>query len=498
MTKKIVISHFNNVAAILQNNKIEEIIILNNTYQLNDIYLGIVQKIFVSINAAFIKLGRYGKSGFIHISDIKPLKKDKYINHINEVLSVNQIILVQVVKEPTFNKGPRLTANIHLHGKYLVLTPFCNTISISPKIYDDNERTYLHSLALLIKPDMMGLLIKPHAQGVHEKLIINDLDYLKHQWYFIEKTIISASRPILIYREEDLIKRVIRDFYEENIKKIIIDSEDGLKILYYYLNKWNCISPLSDIKLQLYNKSECILEDFFIRKTIKNVLKPKVKLLYGGYIIIESYEAFTIIDVNTGSFNRSASSKEAILKINFYAAIEIAYQMKIRNVNGVIIVDFIDMYSNKDQLQLLEHFNKLLKLDNAKPQIVQFSELGLVELTRRRRGQSLQEIFGCVYNKNLYSYQHMRPEINFLLPDSYEYSPNQLLIYKHIRTLFFAKKFKKNIVLELKRNILSYGDLYYKYFISFNRDNLVNLFNPKANYIVPLVIYLKYVKSADK
>nr|QCI08471.1 ribonuclease E [Spermothamnion repens] len=491
MVKKIVISYFNNVAAILQNNKIEEIVVISHTYQVNDIYIGIVQKIFSSINAAFIKLSKYGKSGFIHISDIKPLKKNRYINHMHEVLSLNQVLLVQVVKEPTFNKGPRLTANIHLHGKYLILMPFCNTISISHKIYDDNERMYLHSLALLIKPDMMGLLVKHSAQGVSEKFILRDLDYLKNQWYFIEKTAISVSYPILVYKDEDLIKKVVRDFYEENIAKIIIDSRYGLRLLYYYLSQWNCISSPRNTKLQLYNKSECILEDFFINQAIRDALQPKVKLLYGGYIIIESYEALTIIDVNSGSFNRSQSSREAVLRTNFYAAIEIAYQMKIRNINGVIIVDFIDMYSSRDQLQLLEHFNKLLSHDNAKPQIIQFSELGLVELTRRRRGQSLQEVFGYLDNKKYYNGKY------FNSTSIYQYSDQKILVYKNIQSLFFAKKFDKNINLGTKKfivNHLNNCNLYRKYFTSYDQSNSVNLFNPRANYIIPLMSYCKYIK----
>ena len=159
MIKKIIISHFNNVAAILQNNKIQEIILTSKTYQVNDIYIGVVQKIFSSINAAFIKLNPCSKSGFIHISDIKYLKRNQTNQYIADVLSINQIVLVQVIKEPSINKGPRLTANIHLYGKYLVLMPFCNTISISNKIYDENERTYLYALAVLLKPSMMGLFI---------------------------------------------------------------------------------------------------------------------------------------------------------------------------------------------------------------------------------------------------------------------------------------------------------------------------------------------------
>lgn len=488
MVKKIIISYFNNIAAILNNNIIEEIVVINHNYQVNDIYVGIVQKIFSSINAAFVKLGAHGKSGFIHISDIKPLKRDRYIHNITDILSINQLIIVQVIKEPTLNKGPRLTANIHLHGKYLVLMPFCNTISISQKIYDENERIYLYSLALLVKPEMMGLLVKSSARGITEKGILQDLDLLKKQWYFIEKTFILNSSPCLIYKDEDLIKKIIRDFYEENIKKIIIDSEDGLNKLYYYLKVSNKISSIFNTRLQLFKTSECILEKFNIKQVIKESLKPRVKLISGGYLIIENYEALTIIDVNSGSFNKSTNSKETILRINFYAAIEIAHQLKIRNINGVIIIDFIDMHSPRDQLQLLEHLNRLLKFDTSKPQIVQLSELGFVELTRRRRGQSLQEIFSEINIR--YS------QLNFDYQKSYNYfysmlklsTNNQLLIYKNIRSLFFNKRFTRRISVQYKKKLLN-DNLYDKYFLFFDSSHLVIFFNTRANHIVPLVFY---------
>ena len=481
MIKKIIISHFNNVAAILQNNKIQEIVVTSKTYQVNDIYIGVVQKIFSSINAAFIKLNKYGKSGFIHISDIKHLKRSKNNNHIYDILSTNQTVLVQVIKEPSLNKGPRLTANIHLYGKYIVLMPFCNTISISHKIYDENERTYLYALAVLLKPRMMGLLIKQSAQGITESILIQDLDMLKNQWFFIQKTAVSTVLPRLIYKDEDLIKKIIRDFYDDSIKKIVIDSKNGLKLLYYYLNKWNCISPMTNIKLQFYNKHRCILEQFYIKQAIYDALKPKVKLISGGYIIIETNEALTVIDVNSGSFNKTDNSKEAILRTNFYAAIEIAQQLKIRNINGVIIIDFIDMHSQRDQLQLLEHFSKFLKNDNAKPQIVQLSELGLVELTRRRRGQSLSEVFGSIGNTNsIFSYN---TKINM---------EQNMIVYKNISSLFFKKNFKKSIILNMK--FFSPHSNEINYFFYIDKVNTIILFNPKANYIVPLFFYWSLVK----
>nr|YP_009298008.1 ribonuclease E [Plocamium cartilagineum]AOM67946.1 ribonuclease E [Plocamium cartilagineum] len=488
MVKKIVISHFNNIAAILYDNKIQEIVIINNTYQVSDIYIGIVQKIFSSINAAFIKLGQYGKSGFIHMNDIKPLKKGRNVNHITEILSINQLILVQIIKEPTCNKGPRLTANIHLSGKYIVLMPFCNIISISNKIYDQNEYTYLYSLALLLKPVKMGLLIKSSAQGIAEDCFLEDLCNLKNQWNFIEKVFISSFYPQLIYKDEDLIKKIVRDFYEENIKKIVVDSENSLNQLYYHLHKYGCISPVTNIKLQLYKKTECILEQFQIKKTIIDALRPKVKLTSGGHIFIESNEALTVIDVNSGSFNKSDNSKETILRTNFYAAIEIAYQLKIRNINGVIIVDFIDMQSQRDQLQLLEHFSKLLKLDYAKPQIIQLSQLGLVELTRRRKGQSLQELFVNQSHK-YFSYSLRVKSSNYKKSDD---ELKNFLMHRNINALFFSKKFKKSIILRCKQ-VQPIKIDFYKYFLFFDKDNTINFFYLKANYIVPIVFYLRII-----
>ena len=489
MVKKIIVSHFNNIAAIVQNNKIQEIIIVNNKYQVNDIYLGIVQKIFSSINAAFVKLGKYGKSGFIHINDIKPLKKQSNINNISETLAINQLILVQVIKEPTLNKGPRLTANINLSGKYIILMPFCKTICISHKIYDENERTYLYSLALLIKPMNMGLLIKSSAQGIEEHSLLEDLNSLKKQWYFIQKIASIVNRPTLIYKDEDLIQRIVKEFCDHDIKKIIIDSEYGLNQLYYHLNKYNNLNTyINKTKLQLYNKSECILEKFKIQQSILKALKPKVNLESGGHIIIESKEALTVIDVNSGSFNTPNNSKDTILRTNLYAAFEIAHQLKIRNINGVIIIDFIDMRSQKDQLQLLEYFSQLLKLDNAKPKIVQLSELGLLELTRRRRGQSLYELFKYEYNE--YSHSSLKLKLLDMIKKSHQTKKN--LFHKNIKTLFFNKKFRKNIELEIKQ-FEPKKSLKCKYFTYFDRKSTINLMKPKANFIVPMLFYYNFI-----
>nr|YP_009399435.1 ribonuclease E [Dictyomenia sonderi]ARW69041.1 ribonuclease E [Dictyomenia sonderi] len=501
MVKKIIISYFNSIAATLQKSKVQEVILINNTYQVNDIYLGIVHKIFSSINAAFINLGQDSKSGFIHISDIKTLKKGNKFFSINDLLSINQVVLVQVVKEPTFHKGPRLTSNIHLYGKYVVLLPLCNIVLISNLIYDENERIHLYSLAVLIKPRLMGLIVKSCAQGVCESLILQDLDLLIQQWFFIQKKILVNSVPCLIYKDEDLVKKVVRDSYDKSVKKIVVDSIDALKLVYYYLKKWSYISTSIDTKVQLYDKHLCILDKFYIKHTIKKLLKPKVNLLYGGYIFIENYEALTVIDVNSGSFNKLYNSKETILRINFYAAIEIAYQLKVRNINGVVIIDFIDMYSKRDQLKLLEHFNKLLIHDDCSPQVVQLSELGLLELTRKRKSQSIREIFDFSYLKSFnYSRFFLVDDLYYKLffNISHEELKNQFFLNKSIRSLFFGKQFKFCKALKNKF-IISYNPLLNKYFSLIDRLNLLCFLYPKANYLVPLFFYYRItsLQSSD-
>lgn len=470
MIKKIIISRLNNIAAIIQHNKVQEIVIINDKYQINDIYLGSVQKIFTPINAAFIKINNNERSGFIHISDIKYNNRLHDIYSITNSIIVNQILLVQILKEPTQNKGPRLTANIHLTGQYVILMPFSNIISIANKIYDENERSYLRSLGTLIKPAMMGLLFKESSSGIREESLVEDLKNLKRQWNFILKSAIHQKSPALIYKDENIIQKIIRDSYDTNINQIIIDSKDGFQQLHYYLHNHQKIYKVKIPKLQFWQQQECILDKFHINNTILKALNPRVELVPGAHIIIESFEALTTIDVNSGSFNKSRNSEETILKTNCLAASEIGYQLKIRNINGVIIIDFIDMMTYKNQLKLLEHFNKILKMDNAQPHIVQLSELGLVELTRRRRGRSLLEVFqektkGLFLNK-------ITSKLNYQLHNK------NIIPSINVNSTFFKKKFKKNLNLESA-------------IIKFNRQEIFHLvlFPLTNSFIIPVYLY---------
>lgn len=493
MVKKIIISYFNNIAVLVQGNRVQQIILTNRMYQLNDIYIGKVHKIFSSINAAFINLGHNRRSGFIHMSDIKNLKRKIQSFHISDILAVNQVLLVQIIKEPTFNKGPRLTANIHLHGKYVVLMPFCSTVLISNLIYDSNERLYLYSLGVLIKPNLMGLLLKSSASGVSESLILRDLGLLLQQWYFLQKQFVVTHAPSLLYKDEDLIQKVIRDVYERNVSKIIVDSRYLLNLIYYYLRKWSYISPSTKTKIYLYSNYDCILDKFYIKSSIKNALRSKVNLLHGGYLFIQNYEALTVIDVNSGSFNKLNSSKDTVMKINLYAAIEISYQLRVRNISGVIIIDFIDMSSQKDKLKLIEHFNRLLIDDDCVPKIIQLSELGLLELTRRRKSQTLKEVFGYPLKKDFNYFNYYYPMsldsrfFNVMSKSSYDLK-TQSSINQDIRYLFFSKRFNLGVHLRNKSSVVSYP-LISKYFYFSNTTYVLRFFYPKANYLVPLVLY---------
>lgn len=393
MGKEIVISRLHNLAAVVHQDRVEELIIVHKNYQVSDIYLGIISKIFESINAAFVKLDLQGKSGFLHASDSVPLKRKHCMNNIGEILTTNQKVLVQVIREPTIQKGPRLTANITLSGRYIILMPFSKTVCISRKISNREERCYLKALAILIKPLNMGLLFRQYASGVGEEIILQEINILKKQWYFIEKSAISNTYPSMLYKDHDITTRVLRDFYSLSISNIFVDSSRTLlRLQKYFKNGASSIKP-KNVNLKLSIREKYLLGDSYIMPAVFKALKARVRLPLGGSIYIETSEALTIIDVNSGSFNSSLGSKETVLRTNCSAATEIAYQLRIRNITGVIIVDFINMRKQQDQVHLLKHFCQVLELDSARPQVVQLSELGLIELTRKRRGRSIAESF---------------------------------------------------------------------------------------------------------
>ena len=394
MPKQIIIAEQHRIAAVFSEDQIQELVVATGNHQVGDIYLGVVENVLPGIDAAFVNIGDPERNGFIHVSDLGPLRLKRTAGAITELLAPQQKVLVQVMKEPTGNKGPRLTGNITLPGRYLVLMPFGRGVNLSRRIKSESERNRLRALAILLKPPGMGLLVRTEAENKPEEAIIEDLESLQKQWEAIQQEVISSRAPALLNRDDDFVQRVLRDMYSEDVNRIVVDSHTGVKRVKQHLINWSAGKTPQGVLIDHHRDRLPILDYFRVNAAIREALKPRVDLPSGGYIIIEPTEALTVIDVNSGSFTRSATARETVLWTNCEAATEIARQLKLRNLAGVIIVDFIDMDSRRDQLQVLEHFNKALKADKARPQIAQLSELGLVELTRKRQGQNIYELFG--------------------------------------------------------------------------------------------------------
>ncbi len=426
MSQQIIIAEQARIAALLTDDRVDELIVAQGQYQIGDIFLGTVENVLPGIDAAFINIGESEKNGFIHISDLGPLSLKKGTFGITELLEPKQKVLVQVIKEPTGSKGPRLTGSISIPGKYLILQPYGQGVNISRKINTETERSRLKALGVLIKPPSTGLLFRTEAEKIKEELLIEDLESLIQQWENVLKVSEATNPPNLVKRDDDFSLKILRDHFKESTKSIIIDSKFSVTRAKDFLKNYE-----SDIEVEFHDNSlnQHIFEKYEIKKTIQKALQPRVDLPSGGYIIIEPTEALTVIDVNSGSFTRSANSRQTVLWTNCEAAVEISRQMKLRNIGGVIVVDFIDMESRRDQFQLLEHFTSAIKDDSARPQIAQLTELGLVELTRKRQGQNIYELFGkkcSTCNGNGHVENILNHEISNLKIKNVENKSNQL------------------------------------------------------------------------
>jgi len=383
MAKQIVISERDNLAAVLDKGKVTEFFIHRGDILLNDVYLATVENILPSIDAAFVNVGS-DKMGFLHASDItgKGALKDK--------LKPKQKIIVQVVKEPTGHKGPRVTMALSLPGRFLVLIPEEKGINVSRKITSAKERARLKSVVSLLKPAGVGVIVRTEAENQSETEIQDDLETLLEKWSNIVNSSDMVEAPSLLYRDQDLLYRVIREACSEDIDEIILDTSFAHHRATQILQAWNMGKNL---KLTVHKDSSPILISTGIDKEIRAALQTKVNMPSGGYLYIQVTEALTVVDVNSGKFTSSATQAETIKRTNLEAVDEIARQLKLRNIGGMIIIDFIDMESRVDKMTILEALEMALETDKAKPTIGQLSDLGLVELTRHRQGQSLYEIF---------------------------------------------------------------------------------------------------------
>lgn len=380
--KSLIISEKDKIAALMEDDKAVEFFINRGDLLLGDIYTAKVENIMPSIEAAFVNLGN-NRMGFLHASDIP--------GHGNlfDRIQPNQKLLVQIVKEPTSNKGPRVNTAISLPGRFLVLTTENTNVSVSRKIVDYQERNRLKAMVTLLKPPGVGIVVRTEAEGKDEYDLEEDFKMLWDLWKEVSDKHENHKYPGLVHREQDFIYRVIRDAYTSEIDEVVLDSTQGQTRTQQILKNWTG----KDIEINVHKEGN-ILSARGVEREILNALQTKVELPSGGYLFIQTTEAMSVVDVNSGRFTSSRTLRETVLKTNLEAAHEVARQLKLRNIGGVIVVDFIDMDDRKDQINVLEAFENALMSDRAKPQIGQLSDLGLVELTRRRQGQSLQETFG--------------------------------------------------------------------------------------------------------
>lgn len=380
---KIIIAERDNIAAVVENGKVAEFFVHRGEIILGDVYLCQVENILPSIEAAFVNVGS-DKMGFLHAQDVggKGALQDK--------LKPKQKLVVQVVKEPVGHKGPRVTTEISLPGRFLVLMPNEAGINVSKKITSSKERARLKSLVNLLKPVGVGIIVRTEAEGQTEADIQEDLEILLEKWNNIVTSAESMEPPSLLYRDQDLLYRVIREACNEETQEIIVDTGFALNRVQNLLQNWHMNK---NINVTLYKGSEPLLVAMDIHKEIKAALQMKVNLPSGGYLFIQTTEALTVIDVNSGKFTNSATQDETILKTNIEAVHEIARQLRLRNIGGMIIIDFIDMTNRIDKLTMMEELELAMEADKAKPQVGQLSDLGLVEMTRHRQGQAISEIF---------------------------------------------------------------------------------------------------------
>lgn len=374
-----------------------------------NIYKGKVARVLPGMQAAFVEIGM-DKAAFLHVSDFSTAseasppavpgtdeeiiyERPRPVSHrrlpIERQLVRGQEILVQVAKDPIGMKGARITSHISLPGRYLVFIPTTNHVGISRRIDDDKERKRLKEIALSLLTEEGGFILRTACEGRSKREIQSDLGFLTKLWYRIQKKAETAAAPSLIHQDLDLIARTIRDFFTTDTHQVIIDH---VKEYRHILDFVGHFMPRLKSKITLYTDTEPIMDHYGVEEKISKALERKVWLHSGGYIIIERTEALTAIDVNTGRFVGKRSQEETIFKTNLEATQEIVRQLRLRNIGGIIIIDFIDMEKEANRKKVYEALKEAIKKDKARTNILKISELGLVEMTRQRTRESLENM----------------------------------------------------------------------------------------------------------
>jgi len=422
MKKEILINSTSNESriAITEDGKLAELFIENphNERIIGDIYLGRIAKVIPGIKAAFIDLG-FRQDAFLHFSDVgdqgeeyKALigedtdvdeedeEEDKAQFHPhtpqnrfrrNDLpkLEKDQNIIVQITKEPVGNKGVRVTSKIAIPGRYLVLLPFENKVNASKQILNLREKRRLKYIVKDYKRNKsmeFGAIIRTVAENQEESAIVEDLDHLLNVWKEIERNVKNEKAPAILYKDLSMTSSVMRDLFRDDVVRVLTDSKKLYKEVTSYLK---VSSPTLLQKVELYKEPTPLFDMYGIEKEIHLTLDKKIQLKSGGYIFIENTEAMVVIDVNSGKYARSKDQETNSLKTNLEASREIIRQIRLRDLGGIIVIDFIDVYDDKNKKKIYDELKKEFKKDRAKVTILPMSEFGIVQITRQRIRQSV-------------------------------------------------------------------------------------------------------------
>jgi len=386
--------------ALLEDNELVELYIERPYPQrlVGNIYRGKVKSVLPGMQAAFVDIG-YEKNAFLYVGDAIPQREyseeddEEYEvsreHNIDEILKPGQEITVQVIKEPIGTKGPRVTTNITLPGRNLVLMPKADYIGVSRRIESDAERSKLKAMAEEVKPKGMGLIVRTASEGKTADDFKNDINFLTKLWDTIHQKERSGPVPRCLHRDFNLIHRSVRDLFSWNIDKFVINNRKEYEKV---LDLVDMISPSLKTRVEYYNKDYDIFEYYNIESKITRALARKVWLKCGGYLVIDQTEALTVIDVNTGKYIGGNNLEDTVLKTNVDAAKEIAKQLRLRDIGGIIIIDFIDMHEHEHQKMVLDTLKRELKKDRTKTIVVGMTGLGLIEMTRKKVRQELSSV----------------------------------------------------------------------------------------------------------
>ncbi len=373
----------NKIIMLVENGKLIE------KYQENDeikrlegnIYIGKIKNVLEGMQAAFIDIGE-NKNAFIHLKDILPKvdvtvenqNDDEQIN-IKDVVKVGQTMLVQVKRDSTSKKGARVSTHMNLPGRYCVLMPNANFVTVSQKIEDKNEKERLLNIVKNKMLNDFGVIIRTSAINKNEEEILEDIDRLIKLWEEISKNE-SVEAPKLIYKTNGIIQRILIDLVDRQIDRILVNDDEEY-------NQIQEILEQLDVKINIELKQDSLLDIYELKKQIEKSEERKIWLRCGGFITIDKTEALTAIDVNSGKYVGSKNLEQTVFTVNKEASIEIARQLRLRDIGGIVIIDYIDMKEKENQNKVIDILKENLKLDRSKTQIVGFTELNLLEMTRK-------------------------------------------------------------------------------------------------------------------